>query len=99
MTEAELMAGITDALTLAGWRWTHIRRSDGITVGASGLPDIIAAHPLYDTVLAWELKSATGQPTADQTAWLLGLNGRTIDARVIRPRDYDDVLGMILAPR
>lgn len=33
MSEAELLAGLTDALTLAGWRWMHIRRSDGVTVG------------------------------------------------------------------
>lgn len=63
MTEDELLLGITEALTIAGWRWTHIRRSDGVTQGASGLPDIIACHPNRDEVLLWELKSKTGRIT------------------------------------
>lgn len=96
MTEDELLLGITEALTIAGWRWTHIRRSDGVTVGNAGLPDIIAVHPDRDEVLAWELKSERGQLTPDQFGWIAGMNRRTIDARVIKPRDYDDALNVIL---
>lgn len=95
MTEDELLDGITEALTLAGWRWTHIRRSDTITMGSSGLPDIIAAHVMRDDVLAWELKSAHGQLTPDQLGWLIVL-GSKVDARVIRPADYDKALEVII---
>ena len=90
MTEAELLAGITDALTLAGFRWTHIRDSRGITVGNSGLPDIVAAKG--GRVLAWELKSQKGQPTYDQLAWLRELENGKVDARLIRPDQYDSLL-------
>ncbi len=55
MTEDELLAGITEALTFGGWRWTHILRSDGVTMGMAGLPDIIAVHAGREIVLAWEL--------------------------------------------
>jgi hypothetical protein len=96
MTEDELLLGITEALTIAGWRWTHIRRSDGVTQGSSGLPDIIACHPTRPDVLIWELKSRTGQPTPDQAGWLAGVRGGRVDARLVRPVDYDDALSIIL---
>ena len=92
MTEDELLLGITQALELSGWRWTHIRRSDGVTVGASGLPDIIAAHPSRNIALAWELKTERGVLTPDQAAWQIVLADRRIDARIVRPSDYDEAL-------
>lgn len=97
MTEDELQTGLIEALTIAGWRWTHIRRSDGVTMGSPGLPDLIACHPDRELVLAWELKDATRQATPDQAAWLTGMAARPIDARLIRPADYDDALAVIVA--
>lgn len=99
MTEDELLAGITEALTIAGWRWTHIRRSDGITMGNAGLPDIIAVHPARGDVLLWELKSSRGVVSHDQVAWLAASAERRVDARIVRPADYDEALAVILAPR
>lgn len=96
MTEDELLAGITEALTFSGWRWTHIRRSDGVTQGMAGLPDVIAARGDRELVLAWELKSARGVVSADQLAWLFALRSPSVDARIIRPRDYDAALDVIL---
>lgn len=96
MTEDELLLGITEALTLAGWRWTHIRRSDGVTMGHAGLPDVIAASPTRNVVLAWELKTERGIISGDQLAWMLALDGPGIDARIIRPAIYDAALEVIL---
>lgn len=97
MTEDELLAGITEALELTGWTWTHIRRSDGITVGHVGFPDVVATHVDRHLALVWELKSATGQATAGQVAWLLGfLDVPGVDARLIRPEDYDAALEVIV---
>lgn len=93
------MLGLTEALELAGWRWLHIIRSDGVTAGSSGFPDLIAVHPHRAIVLAWELKSDRGQLTPDQAGWLIGLRERAIDARVIRPADYDEALQVILGAR
>lgn len=100
MTEDELLQGITDALTIAGWTWTHIIRSDGVTQGHAGLPDILAGHEARPFLLAWELKGDGGQPTHDQLRWLLALRGAAgVDARVIRPGDYDHALEVIIHGR
>jgi hypothetical protein len=72
MTEDDLLAAITDALTLYGWRWTHPRRSDkALTMGHSGAPDIIAARK--GIVYFIELKSARGRLDAEQFAWMSAL--------------------------
>ena len=94
MTEAELLQGITEAMTWAGWTWMHIRRSDGITQGGEGFPDIIAAKP--GQVLAWELKSRVGILTAAKMEWQLALQAPGVDVRVIRPVDYDYALDVVL---
>jgi hypothetical protein len=98
MTEDELLAGITEALELGGWVWTHIRRSDGVTMGWSGLPDVIAAHDDLELVLAWELKSRSGRVSPDQLRWLfaLGTAAPNVDARIIRPADYDQALEVLI---
>lgn len=98
MTEDEMLAGVTDALTLCGWRWMHIIRSDGVTAGSPGWPDIVAVHPAREFVLVLELKGAKTPATYDQVAWLNGLEARRVDARIVRPVDYDDVLRLIMAP-
>lgn len=101
MTEDELLIGLTDALTIGGWTWTHSRRSDkAITMGHPGVMDLIAVHEGRQMMLAWELKDATGQPTYGQVAWLRGTAAvRSIDARVVRPADYDAALSTILSAR
>jgi hypothetical protein len=105
MTEDELLQGITQALTLAGWRWTHIINSRGVTMGDPGLPDIIAVHPNRPgRVLCWELKGQNsrgdnGRPTYDQVAWIAGLDASAgVDARFIYPADYDQALRDIIYP-
>lgn len=98
MTEDELLAGITEALTLAGWRWSHHRRSDqAILMGDPGLPDIIAVHPTREIpVLAWELKTERGSVTRDQLGWIFDLGAAGLDARLVRPADYDTALSLIV---
>ena len=99
MTEDELLTGVTEALTFAGWRWTHTRRSDVATIqGQPGVPDIIAVHPTRSLVLAWELKGDDGRPTGDQVAWIAALAApdTRIDSRILYPIDYDRALALIV---
>jgi hypothetical protein len=99
MTEDELLAGVTDALTMAGWRWTHPRRSDlALMQGDPGLPDIIAVHPTRGIFLAWELKGTGGRPSASQVEWIAGLAAPRVrvDARILYPTDYDRALALIV---
>jgi hypothetical protein len=84
MSEDELLVGITDALTLAGWTWMHIIRSDGVTMGHSGWFDIVAAKD--GRILLWELKGPNGQLSHEQLRWQLAATGREADCRVIRPQ-------------
>ena len=93
MTEEELLIAVTDALTIFGWRWSHIRRSDrAITMGHPGLPDIIAAR--HGRLKFYELKTAKGQLTQDQFAWQLDMppNSYAVEYRLVRPADLDDVI-------
>lgn len=100
MTEDELLAGLTDALTIAGWTWMHIIRSDGVTMGHAGFPDLVAGHEAQPFILAWELKAAGGRITTDQWRWMVALKGsRDVDVRVIRPADYDQALEVIVRGR
>jgi hypothetical protein len=96
MTEDELMRGITDALTFGGWTWMHIIRSDGVTAGGTGFPDIVAYHPERHLVILWELKGEKTPVTHEQAAWLSQTAGLPIDAALIRPSDYDAALAYIL---
>lgn len=101
MTEDELLLGLTQALTSAGWRWTHIINSHGVTQGWPGLPDIIAVHPSRGQVLAWELKGSGGKPTGDQVAWIAAMANPKVkvDARILYPVDYDRALELITGKR
>jgi hypothetical protein len=103
MTEDELLTGITEALTLSGWWWMHVRRSDQALIqGMQGFPDVFAIHADRGHTLAWELKSETGRPTIEQHAWLHAFRSMgdpavtKVDARIVTPRHYDRALRAVL---
>lgn len=58
-----------------------------------GFPDLVCVHPTRRElpVLAWELKSATGQVTPAQQAWLAALDGRQTVSAVWRPEDMEEI--------
>lgn len=97
MTEDELQTGITEALTFAGWRWFHVRRSDlAIVEGFQGFPDIFAVHGRRRLTLILELKAQDGRLSAEQGAWFAELGQAGHGPIVIRPTEYDDILKVIL---
>ena len=98
MREDDLLAGLTEAMTLAGWRWTHVRRSDrALVMGSKGWPDIVAIPPVAGPVLVIEAKADLGRLTDDQGFWLVRLLQSGVTAAVVRPVDYDRALDLILA--
>jgi VRR-NUC domain len=100
MTEDELLSGLGEALTLAGWRWQHQRRSDrALVMGNVGMPDILAVPPGGGPLLAIECKSEAGPLKSEQAAWLVGLALAGATVGVVRPHDYDRALALILAGR
>lgn len=68
--EAEFRDDVLRTLGLFGYLRTAIRRSDGVTMGDSGLPDVIAVHPRTGAFLPIELKVGDRVATAQQDAWL-----------------------------
>lgn len=91
-SEDDVLTAIVDYARLRGVLVHHsrpARTSKGWATpiqGDKGLPDLIlvGAHG----VLFRELKSATGRPTPEQTAWLDRLKAAGSDAAVWRPAEW-----------
>lgn len=96
MTEDELLLAITEAATLTGWRWHHVRRSDvALQMGSAGFPDLVMARD--GAILFLELKAEAGVVTTAQREWIAALDGGNtrVTAAVIRPGDLDRVLALM----
>ena len=96
-SEDDLLTAITEALTLLGYRWHHVRRSDkALPMGHAGFPDICAAR--NGVVWFIELKKEGENPTQDQWAWLVSIQPRRtveddhLKMRIWRPSDLDAAL-------
>lgn len=86
MSEDQLLGAVGGALELAGYLWTHHRRSDrGQLMGNRGFPDIVAVGA--GRILVLELKTERGSVEPDQQAWHDALVGAGLPVRVLRPRD------------
>lgn len=96
MSEEQLLQAITDAATLYGWKWHHVRRSDkALQMGDAGFPDLVLARS--GRVIFLELKRASGVVSPDQVAWLEALEPedgtvRNPRAHLVRPVDLDALL-------
>jgi hypothetical protein len=98
MNERELQRTVTEALTLYGWRWLHMkpaRTPDGKYLtrqdGHPGFPDLVAVR---GGVLRFdELKGDGGRPSAEQQEWAAALS-RVTEVRhgFVWPRDLDALL-------
>jgi hypothetical protein len=94
MAETDLFEAVRQAADLGGRRWFHTfdsRRSP------AGFPDLVLARG--PELLFVELKSASGHPTAEQTAWLQALRETGVRAEIWRPADLDRALSLLLARR
>lgn len=103
MTESELMRGIVECARRLNFLVFHAviaRRSE------TGFPDLIIAG--HGRVLAIECKTQRGRIRgASQTKrgrylpgqqdWIDALAGGGVDARIVRPSEYDDVLAELQA--
>lgn len=102
MREAELRAMVIRAAKFGGWLVTSMHDSRKQTWGTDrGWPDLFLAKPGYPgggRAMALELKTQTGRLTVHQQLWLGSLRDAGIDARVIRPADYEALRDELLAP-
>lgn len=103
LTEAQFQQQVTDLCDLLGWRWNHVRRSIGkhqrwtTATSVIGWPDLaIWGHGRF---LLVELKTDRGKLTAAQRDVLGSLRDAGVDARVWRPRDWDEIEAVLAMGR
>lgn len=90
-TEAELDSALRAAAEQAGWRRYHTYRSKR---SPAGFPDLVLVRP--PELIFWELKSAAGKATPEQIGWIQDLADCGVEARIVRPADYEDALRRLL---
>jgi hypothetical protein len=96
--EDEVLQSVALALTLAGWVWTHHRRSDRALVqGDVGLPDIIAAHPQTGALVAIECKAERGVVSEGQARWIHALGVAGVAVSIARPSTLADICAALIA--
>ena len=90
LSEKRFQSQVEKVAALKGWVTFHVYSSRRCL---PGWPDLILLRP--PIALAWELKTATGRVTPEQTAMLALLAACGFDARVVRPKDWDDVMKVL----
>ena len=99
VTEAELQQLVTDAASVLGWSWLHIRPARTMhgwrvpiegPLGA-GFPDLVLVRPRDQRLLLLEMKAAKGVVSAAQATCHALLRSAGLDVRVVRPHDADAV--------
>lgn len=74
-----------------GFRVYHTLRSKG---SQPGYPDWTLAR---DRVIFLELKTETGKVSDAQAGWLTAINAAGVEAYVVRPRHYDEIVCVLRA--
>ena len=95
-SEKEYQGQVIELAHIYGWHTAHFHDSrrqvkPGVFVGdkdAKGFPDLVLVRP--PEILFWEVKKELGKTTPEQDEWLEKLSGCGLEARVIRPSDFDE---------
>ena len=98
-SEKEFQSKVMKFAREQGWLVAHfhdsrkmVRRGNRyIPVGdsdAKGFPDLVVVRG--NRILFWELKKELGKTKPEQDEWLAALQAAGLEARVVRPSDYDD---------
>lgn len=107
-SEAEFQRAIIDAAAIYNWlvwyqpdwvyrlimrdmRQRRVRRD----WPEPGFPDLWLVHPDNGKLLVFECKSQRGSVRDAQKRWVAALKAAGVDVRVVRPRDFDDVLALL----
>lgn len=99
MTETEWQAMVIDLAKLLGWRHLHVRRSIGksrswvTATNVDGWPDLLLWNVRRPErgLVALELKSESGKPTAEQVQVLAELEAAGVRTMIARPSQLAEV--------
>jgi len=111
MTEAQFQQRIVETARLSGWLvwyqpdWIYrlimrdmSRRRVRRDWPEPGFPDLWMVHPERKIMLVLECKAAKGSLRPPQRAWLDALRESGIDARMIKPRDLENIELFLMKP-
>jgi len=102
LSERQFQTQVIELARLSGWLISHfhdsrrqVTRPNGqkFFIGdkdSKGFPDCCMVRA--PEILFWELKKELGKTTPEQDEWLAALSGCGLEARVIRPSDFDDYI-------
>ena len=102
VTEAQYQEQVIDLARSLGWRFLHIRRSQGrrngqqawqTTTNIKGWPDLFLWHERHGFV-ALELKSQKGRPSPEQIEVLAELEEAGARTMIAKPSDIDAVASL-----
>jgi hypothetical protein len=100
MTEDELLTGLIDAAAAGGWLWYHVRGwHPGMIQGTIGFPDLVLCHAERRTIAFLECKAERGRVDEAQERWIAALRAAGVEARVVRPADYDETWTWLVGDR
>jgi len=89
ISEEDFQNAVTGLATENGWRWYHPTISKR---SKEGFPDLVLVKQY---VLWLELKTESGQPTAEQLAWGESLLAAGQDYRLVRPSDWPELVRVL----
>ena len=101
LSEADMQAGVIALARLLGWRTVHFRPAmttrgwrTPVSGDGKGFPDLILVRK--GRLIVAELKSAKGECTPEQEAWLDSFRASCAEVYVWRPADYPNVIKALL---
>ncbi|HYW27703.1 MAG TPA: VRR-NUC domain-containing protein [Terriglobales bacterium] len=86
LSERRFQSQVLRYAALRGWHAYHTLRSDG---SAAGFPDLVLVR--RPRVVFAELKSDRGRCTPEQRAWLAELAECSVEVRLWRPGDWEEI--------
>lgn len=100
LSEKEFQTQVVELARTTGWLVSHfhdsrrqVTRANGqrFFIGdkdSKGFPDLVLVKA--PRVIFWEMKKELGKTTPEQDEWLARLSECGLEARVVRPSDWDD---------
>jgi hypothetical protein len=93
MTEDDLLRAVLDLAKVYGWRTYHARLAitakgyrTPVQGDGKGFPDLLMVKGA--DLLAIELKSDKGRPSAEQQDWLAAFGPIALESNIWRPADW-----------